>query len=212
MLYAMFLGLAGVAADLVRIDVTRESEAVFAAQNTKELALRAAHLRNDLSDSQQRELIVLLLRRIGSLKKCPFDPSTDKVDTTDKRHDLATETGRAAWALEQLLPCRLPVFDGDPANCDRLAKASYQRVIETLTLPAEMLPMNERVTVAASANAAKDVLSRLAKDPEIPVRRAVAENPRTTARALLPLWHDPDPGVSAAARQNLRRVRAHMDE
>lgn len=53
----------------------------------------------------------------------------------------------------------------------------------------------ERMALALRPDIAPELLYFLAEDPELQVRRAVAENPATPRQADLVLCHDPDPGV-----------------
>jgi hypothetical protein len=193
----------------------REFRELMQAVDYSALSATLPRWKAELAAADQKEIIVLLLRGLGSEKKLPqkrkVGQETDK-DMVAGRHDLLTESGRSGWALEQLLKCDLR-RGGAPGEKAPFQQNAYQVVIRVMNLPYEPYPeltnlsVEKRVDLANQAKTSELVLERLAYDVSSEVRLAAAKNRRTSVYALALLREDPDARVRAAALENSHRHR-----
>lgn len=203
-----------------------EVQTLFTTTDYEKLPPVIARWKEQLPPAERKQLLPALLRHVGSTKKLSLkDPERIIVSATRKpgkvegkdqvvvRQDVFTEGGRAAWAVEQLLDCQLPVI---PANAEdktkeRLSREAYEKVVEAMMLPLALLDAKQRAAFAASPQADKDTLDRLAHDTDVLVRRAVASNPRTRRNTIDRMRNDSDVQVKNAARENFYSSRTVPD-
>lgn len=169
--------------------------------------------RVDLPAPVQKQIILLLLRNLGSENKLSFEKEAKErqMELRKARHNLFTEGGRSAWTLEFFFSTTIPSLkDLTVEEKSRFQQRVYEIVINEMSLPYSPMPglgsltVAERVKLAADKNASQVVLHRLALDPNVEVRLAVAQNTRTRD-GILHLWlkNDPSPEVRAAALKRL---------
>lgn len=198
-----------------------EIRQLMQAVDWKDLTVAVAHWRKDLTLAQRKELIIQLvawLPREGELKlTVPNDvwltarEDVRKVtaqtllahrDAERIRQDLLQENGRAAWAIEELLYCELPVCGGvnSENTPDHVAQVA-QFVIQAMQAPPvdESAAVGDRVRWAGDFYASQTLLRHLASDVSPQVRAAVARNPNTHPKILDALAKDTDPEVRQAA-------------
>lgn len=158
------LGLAILAADIPMsqpaADLAAETQALFAATEMAPMQALVKRWKEKLSQAECKQLIVQLLRQLGSNKKLKLAhpervivSSTRKPEGADKgktivRQDVFTEGGRAAWAVEQFLDCRLPII---PANADDKTKEDLIRAAFENVMAAMLLPPGQPVVKAPAA-------------------------------------------------------------
>ena len=135
------------------------------------------------------------------------------------KHDLFTRRGRAAWVLENVLACELPAV-GEGTSDSEMREFEFEavcKVKERFTAADRLISMSDvsaerRLALASGANTLGINLARLAKDPDVQVRRALASNPKAPVFVLDQLHSfDPDPEVRARALTNLFVARPTAD-
>lgn len=106
-------------------------ERLMTETNYKALVAVVHDWKKELASHEGPALVGSLLERLGSSRTLALATSNEK------RHDLRTERGRAAWALERYLGCELPVIDGveDAKSVSRLVIQSHEAVIRAMSLP-----------------------------------------------------------------------------
>ena len=176
-----------------------------------------------LNDSTEKEVAIRLMQRLGSTRATPLlmgeqvvifwrhegdqpRPTADGGDWTWQ--DLLIEGGRCAWALERLLEYDPPAIKETMHATERQAavKEAYVRVVRAMQMPVtvnvSVLSEADRIKVANSERTHPRVLSELASDKSVSVRRAVASNRFTPKRVQMKMYDDPDPEVVKRAQKN----------
>ncbi|MBX9659360.1 MAG: hypothetical protein K2X00_12395 [Nitrospiraceae bacterium] len=211
--------------------------AMFLCGTYPELVNLVKEWRTELSEEMQKRILIALLQKLGSARPLnlrekdrifvlseqdsiagnalPPDSAAGKIVV---RHDILTEGGRAAWAIEKLLPCELPrvLSEMDDARRNALKEQAYALVISAMWIPdetavAEAGDIRERLQLKLAIGRYTDrsVLSKLSKSRYVPVRTAVAANPRTLRVVLGQMLDDPSPQVRAAAEKSLQSARPY---
>lgn len=135
-------------------------------------------------------------------------------------YDVSRRSGRSVWLASQLLETSLPSL-GETATPEdtsngimAITKAMnaidakrYQKELEKLAYCLQ-LPLKERLALAQSEKTDYSVLDVLAKDSDVNVRKAVANNYSTLFETVITMQeNDPDDSVRKATVENSLRAR-----
>jgi hypothetical protein len=174
----------------------------------------------------RRRLILELMRLMPSQKKLEltgppkviigYEMPKNAKDVVVFEYDVYRESGRAAWAIQQLLEC--PIFPqitakGSQEEQWKTLQKAYEIVIAHMLMPpneSDISPTTsekERIRLAEMRRATPSLLTRLAQDKSPAVRLAVARNLSTPLRVVHTLEDDADARVSAAAKENAVNAR-----
>ena len=183
---------------------------------------------SNLSETAQKDLIIELLKRIGTRKELKLENYGDmivksRVHTGEMKsnergvllkQDIFIEGGRCAWALERLLNCDMPMITTrfKLEHTERAIQLCTYKVIQAMRLPGmidlKKLDVKERRRLAALGDTAAHLFAELARDPEPEVRKALAKNLKASLRIIQQLRkYDPDEEVRKLASKNLEHAR-----
>lgn len=205
---------------------------LFRAETLDELSRQPELWRSELSPEQRKFLVIALIPHLwsqqslglelpeGTVIETRYDwskgiPSEVQRAERRLRHDVSMSAGRAAWAIEELLLCSLPVViwagSDDAARSTAIARAC-QGIVAAMEMPlvdgTERAPVEQRLAAARSEKSRPRLLAELAKDRSPDVRAAVAANRKTPYHTVTALLNDPEEVVRAAAEENHRRARS----
>jgi hypothetical protein len=158
-----------------------------------------------LTQELRKELIILCLHELKSTEALAI-VGPDKTI----HQDLATEGGRCAWLIEQMLDCTLPIVNrAAKEKQDALVREAYDLVVTKLYIPTSPIDVKklseaDKLVFAASGQTHLYVLGLLSEDPHPAVRKAIAANRKTPLSILYELRdNDPDPQIRATAKETL---------
>jgi hypothetical protein len=134
--------------------------------------------------------------------------------------DIRTLSGRSAWALERLLYVYLYPLDKEmkPEQFNMGVAEIRREVVFTMltrsnpVINVAALPIDQKLTFADSSRTHPRLLAELARDPDVAVRRKVAENKQLPDFFVQVLRKDTDSLVRENAHQNNFHVRDALAE
>jgi hypothetical protein len=145
-------------ADKVTADAQAAVQALMAERNFGRMRRLPAQWRATQPEAARKKLLVLLLHQLSSSRELPLENYADmfvpsRVEAGKMAfhghgllidQDVFLENGRAAWAIEELLGCKLPAFSlataRDAKKRDQQVRESNDVVIQAMCLPAGKPP------------------------------------------------------------------------
>lgn len=214
-----------------RIVASEAVKKLLAAHTWDSLGPIADEWRSQLTPEQQSALVGELLRQVSRIEPCEL-ASDGRILVAWRRkaglqeltrtpdaylyQDVFTVGGRCAWAIQQLLDCEFSVWIRGDMRPEEAAEAKSLIVSEAVTrmrMPETTnivtLSVERRRQLGTDRDTPLSVLRRLASDPEMIVRAAIASNPMTPLDTLAKMAEsDEDEQVRKLAKENREIIRS----
>jgi hypothetical protein len=159
-----------------------------------------------VKDAQEKGISLYMLRSLtGGLSFWKLDSRFKDIDTIKTKHDLSTNGGGTAWMLEQFLNCEFPPVSAtttsetirniqNDARKYLMALDEMPIVAADLTTKVDLSSRNklEKIDLGKKEDTPLYILSELARESDVEIRRTIAANPKTPYHTIEMLCTDKD--------------------